>query len=144
MKPRPFDVVKGGYSPSPIIKSAVLGTASQCKHPDHRQFALDMASVGIPTKTSNQKLYWNGPIVYAKDIVKIMHQIQVYSRVTCIWDESDEGAIIYPCVYNKDSLRKVLDNLNFVEIMTTRYLREKDPLRAIAKNVLEQIQEARH
>jgi hypothetical protein len=135
MQPNSCDAVKGGESP--IIQAVVLGIASQCEHPEHRQFALDMAAAGIATAIGSHRLYWHGPAAHGEDVSEIMSQ----TRVRCIWDESGKGVVVYPRVYTPNSLMLMLENLESVEIGIGLYWHQGQPLHAIAKNALEQIKE---
>jgi hypothetical protein len=136
MQPNSYDVVKGGDSP--ISKAAVLGIASQCQHPEHKQFALDMAAAGIRTTIGDQRMYWNGPIAYGEDISEIMSQ----TRVRCIWDEAGRGIVVYPRVYSEICLYKLMANWESAQIGIGLYWHRGQPLHEIAKNALDQIKES--
>jgi hypothetical protein len=135
MQPSSTDLVKGGDSP--IIHAAVLGIASQCQHPEHRQFALDMAAAGIQTRMGEQRLYWRGPVANREDVSEIMS----LTRIRCVWDESGKGVVVYPRVYSETCLYDLLGNWESAQIGIGMYWHRGQPLQAIAKNALDQIKE---
>jgi hypothetical protein len=74
--PAPDAAVLGGQ-PSVPTGSAILGTASQCYHPDHIQFCRDMAEAGIATQIDGMRFFWHGPTATCTDISQIMSKTQI-------------------------------------------------------------------
>lgn len=134
-QPKTTDLVQGGNNP--VQSFAVLGTASQCQHPEHLQFCRDMAVAGIATHIGTGRFGWCGPMVSADDVFDVMSKTQI----RCIWDECGKGVIVYPAVYTTDALLDVIHNWDSCQAGIAIYSRLGQPFSAIAKNTLKQVQD---
>ncbi len=106
MNPKSYDAVRGGSNPSPseASGSAVMGIANRYKHPDHRQFCLDMASVQIPVKHYEGRFFWTGPGAEVCDIQDALS----HTKIKCVWDEIGKNKwIVYPKAYGEESVIEV-------------------------------------
>lgn len=106
MNPKSYDAILGGTNPGPseASGSAVMGIANRYKHPDHRQFCLDMASTQISVKHYVGRFFWHGPGAEASDIQDALS----YTKIKCIWDEMGKNKwIVYPKAYSEESVMTV-------------------------------------
>jgi|GEM_PF-2775475 hypothetical protein len=142
LAPAPDAAVLGGQPSIPKnnmanATSVVLGTASQCQHPDHTQFCRDMAAAGIPTQMSGKRFLWQGPVAKCDDISDIMSR----TRIPCLWDESGKSFLVYPKAYAAIDLINLVERFedeNFKKALK-QHLMLNHPLKAMAQNVIDHV-----
>ena len=106
MQPTQYDVIRGGSNlgPSEASGSAVIGITNKYKHPEHKQFCLDMATAQIPVKQYEGRFFWSGPAAEVSDIQDVLS----HTKIKCVWDEMGKNKwVVYPKAYGKESVSEV-------------------------------------
>ena len=67
-------------------------------HPDHLQFADDMAEADLDVRHYRGRFYWAGPAVVVDDLQDALGA----TRVHCQWEQMGIGWVVYPRAYDHD------------------------------------------